>query len=805
MKGHILLILFSLIFALSASPQSNINGRIMDTYDYGVAFANVLLLNSNDSAFVKGAVTDEDGYYVLSNIVAGDYIIESYMIGFSKSYSNLIELEPGTDINIDPIVLAEVSQELEEVVIKADKPLYEMEMGKMIVNVPSLITSAGHSVIDVLEKSPGVFVNRQNNTLALNGKGGVIVLMNGKRSRMPINAVYQMLEGLNASDIEKIEIMSVPPAKYDADGDAGFINIVMKRGNDVGTNGSVMANLGYASGPRAGTSLNLSHQAKKLSFYSNYSFNYANQEGVLNMYREATSNTESMQSSSEAARHPTRKTHNFQFGLDYYITDKTVIGALVSGYSNKFQMTSEAIAEFQYSISPDTTVIIDTEEMNHWKHLMGNINLQHTFKKGQMITANLDYLTYDNSNPTQYNNRYYDEEGSVVRDYNTRVKKETPINIWVAKLDYSMDLGKKIRMETGVKGAFTTLINEILFEEKIGEDWVKGEYFSNYADLTEDVLATFVSMNIKLDEKTSINAGLRYEHTTTLLSTEDDENVVDRSYGDLFPSIFISRKINDNNLLQFSYGRRITRPTFNELAPFVFFMDPYTYTSGNADLLPTYTHSIKGDYSYKNFIFSLQFSHDNNAIFRFQPEYDPETNVMVLRTENVDRRETVSLVITLPFQVTDWWEMQNNLSGNWQRIATQLESFEYRRDQNGFQINTTQTFRLPRKYTIELSGFYVSPTVNGYFNWLSRGFVNLGIQKEFNNNGTLRFSCNDIFETSQMRWESQNETSFSFHGNIKFEKRIFTLTYTQKFGKKKIKGIRKRAVGSEEEKRRVTN
>jgi hypothetical protein len=768
MKGQVLLILISFIFSISTSAQSGINGRIMDTYDYGVAFANVLLLNEEDSSFVKGTVTDEDGYYALANIAPGGYVIESYMIGFSKSYSDLIQLEPETTVKVDPIILAEESQELDE-------------------------------------KSPGVFVNRQNNTLALNGKGGVIVLMNGKRSRMPITAVYQLLEGLNAGDIEKIEIMSVPPAKYDADGDAGFINIVMKRGNDVGTNGSVMANLGYASGPRAGTSLNLSHQAKKLSFYGNYSFNYVNQEGVLNMYREADSNTETMQSSSEAVRHPTRKTHNFQFGMDYYLTDKTIIGVLTSGYSNKFQMTSETIGEFQYSISPDTTVLIGTEETNHWRHLMGNINIQHTFNKGQMITANLDYLTYDNSNPTQYNNRYYDEGGSVVRDYNTRVKKETPIDIWVAKLDYSLDLSEKIRMETGLKGAFTTLVNEILFEEKIGEDWIKGEYFSNYADLTEDVLAAFVSMKIKFDEKTSLNAGLRYEHTTTLLSTDEDENAVDRSYGDFFPSVFVSHKINDNNLLQFSYGRRITRPTFNELAPFVFFMDPYTYTSGNADLLPTYTHSIKGDYSFKNFIFSLQFSHDNNAIFRFQPEYDPQTNVMVLRTDNVDRRETVSLLITLPFQVTDWWEMQNNLSGNWQRISTQLESFEYRRDQNGFQFNTTQTFRLPKKYTIELSGFYVSPSVNGYFNWLSRGFVNMGIQKEFNNEGALRFSCNDIFETAQMRWESQNETNFSFHGNIKFEKRIFTLTYTQKFGNKKIKGIRKRSVGSEEERRRVTN
>lgn len=805
MKGQILLILISIIFSISVSAQSGISGRIIDTYDYGVAFANVLLLNSEDSSFVKGAVTDEDGYYALANITPGGYVIESYMIGFSKSYSDLIQLEPGANVKVNPIILAEESQELEEVVIKADKPLYEMEMGKMVVNVPSSITSAGQSVIDVLEKSPGVFVNRQNNTLALNGKGGVIVLMNGKRSRMPIDAVYQMLEGLNAGDIEKIEIMSVPPAKYDADGDAGFINIVMKRSEEMGTNGSVMASAGYASGPRAATSINLSQQARKLSFYGNYSFNYVDQKQELNMYRDATTDTENISSGSEAERDPNRMTHNFQFGMDYYISDKTVIGGLVSGYNNRWNMNSITNATFDYSESPDSTVLININETNHWRHLMGNLNLQHTFKKGEMLNINLDYLTYGNSNPTSYENRYYDDRQTLIREVNNRITKETPIDIWVGKVDYSMNLAEKVSMETGVKGTFTKLINDIIFEEQVGENWVIGEEFSNYADLSENILASFATIMIKFNEKTSLNAGLRYEHTTTVLNTEEEAGVVDREYGDFFPTLFFSRKINDNNLLQFSYGRRITRPSYNELAPFVLFMDPYTYTAGNANLLPTYTHSIRGDYSYKNFIFSLQYSHDNNVIFRFQPVYDTETNVMVLQTDNVDRRETLSTTITLPFHVTDWWEMQNNLSGNWQRIATRMEQGMYVRDQSGFQINTTQTFRLPRKFTIELSGFYISPSINGYFNWLSRGFVNLGIQKEFNNDGALRFACNDIFETSQMRWDSANETNFSFHGNIKFEKRIFTITYTQKFGNTKIKGVRKRSVGSAEEKRRVTN
>ncbi len=805
MKSSRYIFLLLSLISFNGFSQYSIQGRIKDTYDFGVAFANVLLLNNMDSTLVKGAVTDEDGNYTLTQIERGSYIIESYMVGFTKAYTPTIHVGSVTNLSLEPLILAEDVKKLEEVVIKADKPLYEMEMGKMVVNVQSSITAAGQSAIDVLERSPGVFVNRQENSFSLGGKDGVIVLMNGKRSRMPISAVYQMLEGINAGDIEKIEIMTVPPANYDADGDAGFINIVMKKGMDVGTNGSIMANLGYGSGPRAGTSLSLNHQAKKLSFYGNYSFNYTDQDGPFNMYRESTNDSETVNSSTEAMRETNRRAHNYQFGFDYNLGKKTILSGLVSGYDNVFKMNSMTDAYFNYSASPDTLIDINIGESNHWKHIMGNININHTFNEGNVLNANLDYLTYDNANPTNYLYQYFDEQQIPVRTEESRISKDTPINIWVANVDYSLNVTDDITLETGVKGTFSALVNDILFEEKINEGWAINEDFSNFADLSEDVLAAFGVLKIKFNEKTSINAGLRYEYTSTFLSTKDEKGVVDRKYGGFFPTLFLSRKINDNNLIQLSYGRRITRPTYNEMAPFVLFADPYTYFTGNANILPTYTNNVKADYSFKNFIFSVQYSHDKDVILRFQPRLDPETNIMAIETDNIDRRETVSTTLTLPFQVTSWWEMQNNLTGNWQMIATQQEEGIYKRNQNGFQINTTQTFKLPKKYTVELSGFYMSPVINGYYNWLARGFVNLGIQKEINNNSTLRISCNDLFETSQFRWHTADNEIFNFHGNIKFDKRIFTITYTQKFGNGKIKGVRKRSVGSEEELRRVTN
>jgi len=805
MKRYIICTCLLFVNAVHVFSQNKISGRIEDTFDYGVAFANVLLLNLSDSSLAKGAVTDADGYYELAGIKEGNYILESYMVGYAKSYSPVLSVGSGDDINVESIILDEDVQQLDEIVVKAEKPLYELESGKMVINVKSSITAAGNSAIDVLEKSPGVLVNRQNDSFSLGGKDGVIVLMNGKRSRMPMSAVYQLLEGINASDIEKIEIMTIPPANYDADGDAGLINIVMKKDLATGTNGSVTTNIGYGSGPRAGGSLNLSHRAKKFSLYGNYSYNYNEQNQQLNFYRNTINSMEEVTSASESDRETSRGAHNYQLGFDYYLSKKTILSGLVGGYDNKFKRESLTISEFQYTISPDTLIDIFSTETNHWQQFMGNINIQHTFSEGQVLNLDLDYLTYQNSNPSYYDNQYTDINGNPVKSTENMISKDTPIKMWVGKLDYSVKLGSSLVFESGLKGTLSSLVNNILLEDYMDGEWTKNDAFSSDADLTENILAAYGSMKIKFDEKTSMNAGLRYEYTDTYLSTIDAEELVDRKYGNFFPTLFVSRKINDNNLAQVSYGRRITRPSFNEMAPFVLIIDPYTYTSGNANILPTITNSIKGDYSYKSFIISLQYSYDQDVIMRFQPTIDPETNIMVMTSENIDRRETVSANLTLPFHITDWWEMQNNLSGNWQQIVTDLEGSELKRNQNGFRMNTTQTFKLPKKYAVELGAFYMSPVINGYFNWLARGFVNLGIQKELNNNATLRFSCNDIFETSQFRWKSIDNSPFTYSGNIKFDKRRFTITYNQKFGNNKIKGARKRSTGSSEEMRRVTN
>jgi hypothetical protein len=803
----VFLIMIVMFFFVSAGfSQGVILGKVHDSQSKGLAFANVLLKSVPDSLLIKGTISDETGSYLFSEIPKGEYFVEVFLMGYSKSYTQGFIFSGIEKNELEGITVVEEDTNLEEVTVMATRPFFELEQGKMVVNVSNSISVAGLSVIDVLDRSPGVMVNRQSNSLSILGKNGVVILMNGHRFRMPMEAAYQMLAGLNSSDVEKIEIITVPPANYDADGDAGFINIEMKKNNGmIGTNGSLTVGQGYGSGYNGNMSFNLNHQGPKFSWFGILSSTYVNQEAIWESFRGNNNGFEDIGIDSYTDRFSTRKSINYQAGFDYKLSESTILSGLVSGYENRWDMTAPSITTSSFSISPDSLFRMNTIEKNSWSHIMGNINLQHTFKNGQVISTNIDYLTYKNSNPSWYTIMNYDESNDLIDSEEFRITKDTPIDLWVADMNHSMKIGNSVSVESGFRGTFSKLTNTVVFEEKLGSDWILDPNFSSDGLLNEDILAAFSSAKIKFDEKTSLNAGVRYENTKTNLTTVTGEKIVDRHYGDFFPTAFLSRKINADNLVQVSYGRRITRPTFNQMAPFVMFSDPFSFFAGNENILPTYTNTFKTDFSHKSMIFFVQYSMDKNLIAAFQPTLDEETNTVFLRTENIDQSQTVAMMVAFPLKITSWWETQNNFTANYQKVNSELDGEVYEVDQKGLQVVLTNTFTLPKKYSIELMGYYTSPTLNGYFKWLSRGFVNLGVQKDFEKAGVLRLSCNDIFETSQMRWKSIEGADLEFSGRFKFEKRVFMATYTYKFGNSKIKGTRNRKVGSQEEQRRVTN
>jgi hypothetical protein len=322
----IVLFFFILLFA-DGNAQTNIRGFVIDAKSEPLANANILLLNPKDSSLVKGSVTSKTGEYNFANIPAGSYFISSTFVGFKQVNTEVFHIEKNKpEFNITPLRFAESETQLGEVRITAKKPLFEQKIDRMVINVASSVTAAGSTVLEVLERSPGIIVDHQNNSLSMNGKSGVVIMLNGKISRMPLSAIMQMLAGMSSSNIEKIELITTPPANFDAEGNAGYINIVLKTNTQYGTNGSFSLTAGYGKGPITSASLNFNHRKGKINIYGDYSFSRREYEQMFSFYRKVMYQGKSIESNVRSNRDPLSVNYDGRLGLDVELNKKTILG-----------------------------------------------------------------------------------------------------------------------------------------------------------------------------------------------------------------------------------------------------------------------------------------------------------------------------------------------------------------------------------------------------------------------------------------------------------------------------------------------
>ena len=811
MKNYIASVAAACLFFCAVNTalcQSVIKGDITDKAGKPLAYANVLLLNGTDSSLVKGTVAGENGSYQLSEVIPGSYLLTVRMMGYSAYYFSQVKVvDARLPLELATAVLEEDVDQLQTVVVEGQKPLFEQQIDKLVVNVQSSISSQGGSVLEVLEKSPGLSVNRQNGSLSMNGKDGVLVMINGKTSRLPMASLVQMLSGLSAANVEKIELITSPPAKYDAEGDAGLINIVLREHEDAGTSGTLSLTGGWGHAEKTGAGFGINHRTKKLNVYGDYSFLRNHTSAVFDNYRIVSKDGAVTETSAISHRDPIITNHNARFGLDYSLGKKTIVGAVLSGYSNKWVMNAQNNIQISKNQHPHEVIDMSTAEVNHWTHAMANFNVAHQLSADQAISFDADYLYYHDTNPSDYLNLYRGESGLTVDQRSVRARKETPIRIWVAKMDYSAKLSESIKVEAGIKSAISRFTNDVSIDELEQENWITDPQFSNIHQLQEDIGAAYSTVTAQLTPTLDLVGGLRYEYTNTSLNSRTEKGLVDREYGKLFPNLSLAKKLNEHNKLNISYSRRITRPTFNDMAPFIIFMDPYTFFSGNASIQPAITDAFKFDYVFREFLLSLQYSYDDNAIARYQPSVDEETNIQVFTAQNLNYKKTASLTLSVPVSPFKFWEIQNNLMLFQQGLSAVYKNKEVEAKMISYRINSSHNIRLPYNFAIELTGFYQSPTLFGVAMFNAYGAVNAGIQKKLGQDrGVLSLSISDIFWTNVWSGKTDRaEENLVGNFNYYFEPRDIRLTYSLNFGNKVLKNVRKRKVGSEEERSRVTN
>ncbi len=793
-------------FLLSPTlAQSQLSGEVTDVRDHPLPGASILLLNAADSSLAKGNVSNADGTFRLDEISGGSYLLRVTMVGFAEYLSEPFALENTGSKVLAPVILMEEASQLQEVQVVAKKPFFEQKIDRMNINVAASSVNAGGNALQVLQRSPGVLVNKQSNSISMSGKNGVVIMINGKISQLPPDAIISLLEGTLADNIERIELIHTPPASFDAQGSAGVINIVLKKTADAGLNGSYSINGGYGKREKYGTGLNLNFRKGKLNLFGNYSMQFDHNPQVFTNYRGIQRDGDFIETDGRSVRSPDLWTQNGRFGADYQLTKKTTIGVLGSYFDRYWDMNAENEIEHRTNAMQDSTTRMFTKEINQWHSLAGNFNVQHQFSEKQTLSFDADYIDYLIENPSDY--RFFTEynNGETGDEQELRVSKNTPINIAVAKADYTQTFKNEAQFEAGVKFAQSNFDNDVRVESLMqGSDWQADSMLTSRFKLTEDIAAAYSTISFKLNKKTDVKVGLRYEYTNAILGSKEQPDVVDRQYGSWFPSIYLMRNINENQSINLSYSRRIFRPGFTQLAPYLIFYDPSTVSGGNPSLQPAFVHAVRADYRYKVFNLTVEYNKETESM-RDIPHVDVENNSHFTYPVNNGSTQTAYAMLNFALQPTKWWETQNNVFVAWQGFEVELEGSDYNYSSFVTGFNTNHSFKLPGKFTFDLSGQFFSGGRWGATKFRPNGTLNAGISKVLSDKwGKLSLNVNDIFLTNNFRGTTrQDDLNLYVKSGYLQAERVFMVTWSNQFGNRKLREARQRDGGASDERRRL--
>lgn len=480
---------------------------------------------------------------------------------------------------------------------------------------------------------------------------------------------------------------------------------------------------------------------------------------------------------------------------------------LLSAFERHYTQAEHNISKILTNGILDTTIHHDNSELNNMYNYGINLNLQHDFNETNKLLLNADYIYYYQNQPVNYSSSYYDDEDKFVYSHMFKSGKKTPMHFWVFAGDYSGKLIKNVTIETGAKQTSSAFDNDVGFENLIQNVWVKDDSLSARYKLKEDYTAAYASFNVTVNTATEIKAGLRYEHTNSNLGTVITKNIVDRHYGNLFPSFFVTHKLSEKSTVDFSYSRRITRPTFNDLAPFTYYANANTLLTGNPSLQPSLSNNFKTDYTYKQYLFSLSYSIEENAITQFQPHTDSINNKLIMSAENLINQKTLSLVIAVPVTITKWWSMQVSPTGLWQQSNALYKGSKVSIEQANISVNANMRFTLPKNFSAEVTGQYQSAQLYGLYHVKPSGSLDVGIKKKLPRKlGSLTLNGTNILNTNIVRFSTNlPEQNLVNNLEIRFFVPTVRLTYLLNFGNNELKQKRERTTGAEDESGRVRN
>jgi outer membrane receptor protein involved in Fe transport len=792
-----------------AQSTGAITGSVRNETGAPIDYATVTLHRAADSVVVKTEFSDAKGTYRFEQLAPGRYRVLASQLGYSRSWSSAFDLTT-SGIALPALTLTtSTATQLKEVQVVGQKPLFERLSDRTVVNVEGSTLAAGNTTLDVLSRAPGVTVDANDN-LALRGRQGLLVLIDGKRQPMSGTELADYLRTLPADQLKSIELITNPPAKYDAQGGAGIIAINLKKDQRQGTNGN--GNISYGRGEfgKFTTSVSGNHRRKGLNLFASTTYTKRQNFGVRNTYRSFYETRD-----GESVLLGTADQRNYQIGSDHFLiwrlgTDvtlskNTTLGGVVTGFSvpNPRPGGSGTNTSTFYDARGQVVDFYSARStgQGYNPNITANLNFKHTFEPGaagkRELTADLDYASYY-THRLQSLTTFYELSGRPQARLDG--DQTGDLSIMAAKVDYTQALSAKTNLEAGAKASRVYSDNDILFENTVEGITTTDFGRTNRFRYDELISAAYVSLTHNVG-KLNLQAGLRGEQTHATGKQVVLSDNFRRDYYQLFPNASVKYTANDRHEITAALSRRINRPSYRQLNPFRFIIDPTTSGKGNPNLLPETSYNLELGHTFKQkFTTSLSYSLTNNPLTDVaQPESSTSTVSMYV---NLDRQHYAALTLTAPLAPAKWWNIYNNAVFFYIHYQGSLAGTSLNRGQGAFTLSTNSTFTFGKGWGAELNGNYNSRQRVGFFIFDDFGQVGLGVQKAlWDKKATLKLAATDVFYTTPLRAVSRYN-NYQENLFLRRDSRVVTLSLGWRLGNDKLTSSNRRT-GAEEEKRRA--
>ncbi|RDC56689.1 TonB-dependent receptor [Pedobacter chinensis] len=790
------LVLSSFFFS-GFSQDKTIKILVIDAQKKAIENVTVQLLLANKLTLIKAGITDKNGIAAFTEPKANNYIFKISAIGFVTQQTAVVKSPFNT--NSMTINLVAADKNLEDVSVIGKKQFIQRAQGKTIVNVDAAVTNTGTTVLEVLEKSPGVTVDR-NGGISLQGKSNVLVMIDDKQTYLSGTELNNLLSNMSSSQVNQIELITNPSAKYDASGNAGIINIKTRKNKQEGFNGSIITSFGHGKYHKNNNSLMLNYRKGRFNSFANYSVNLNKSFTNIDAYRRYFDNNENISAVLDQSSRFFGKNHGhlLKTGLDFYASEKTTVGLTLTGNLSNRDGGSEAIANWKNS-SGQIDSAIATYSTTDFKLKNGaiNLNLKHTINKNQELSADLDILKYIIDNNQTFTNKLL-AAGGYIRGSQATIPSD--LRIFSAKVDHNIHFGKNQKLESGFKSSSISTDNIAAYQSYDGTTFSEDLNKSNHFLYQENINALYSSFETKFD-KFNAQAGLRYENTNykgnQLGNRIRPDSTFSKNYGNLFPSGYISYALDSLNTFSLTASRRIDRPAYQRLNPFVFIINKYTYQRGNPFFLPQYSWNLELTHQFKQ-VLTTTVSYSVIKDYFSQLFLSEGTDILVYTEGNVGRMHNLGLSIALQVAPFKWWSVNAQSTFNYKKLNG-YQNINYSSSVNQLLSSLNNQFTINKGLSAEISGFYITTARNDLQELLyPTGQLSAGLsQSILKGKGSLKLSARDIFYTQAMEGLTDFPGANEYF-TLTRDSRVVNLAFTYRFGKP-LKAVKRSTGGAADE------